>query len=118
MYRKRDCVSLSKPGVEYAIDWSLADSVLKAMATLAGSQGGGAVLYSEVIATAGLSADKTDELMRELAVLGLATTTTSDGKTIDGACIAREGLSRLAGRPAVAYPTLHWTDPAERSPVE
>jgi hypothetical protein len=102
IYRKGDYVSVSKPAVEYAIDWALADRVLKAIATVADSHGGRVVLYSQVIATAGLPVDKTDELMAELEVLGLAAQTTSDGKSIDGAYISREGLSRLAGRPAVA----------------
>jgi len=102
LYRKGDYVTVSKPGVEYAIDWTVADRVLTAIATAADSQGGRIVPYSQVVAMAGLPANKIDELMAELTVLGLAAQTTSDGSSIDGAYISREGLSRLAGRPAVA----------------
>ncbi|HSH94707.1 MAG TPA: hypothetical protein VK968_11225 [Roseimicrobium sp.] len=98
IYRKGDLVCVSKPGLEYAIDWSLADRVLEAIATVASSRGGVVVSYSQVIAAAGLPPERTDEVMSELGVLGLAATTTSDGKSIDGAYISAKGLSRLAGR--------------------
>lgn len=101
IYRNGDRVAASKPSVEYAIDWPCADTVLRAIATVAGSRAGKVVSYSQVITTAGLPADKTDELIAELTVLGLVAQTTSDGVHIDGVCLSREGWLRLSGSPAV-----------------
>ena len=99
IYRRGDYVAVSRPGVECAIDWTLADRILEAIITIAGSQAGRVVAYSQVIAAAGLGTDKTDELMAELTVLGLAAQTTLDGSRIwPVRLLSREGLSRLSGR--------------------
>ena len=98
LYRKGEYVAVSRPGVEYAIDWSLADRVLQTIATLADSRAGRGVDYSEVVASGGLPTEKVDELMAELGVLGLAHLSILDDSRIDVAEISRDGLSRLARR--------------------
>ena len=94
LYKKGNSLCISRWGVEYAIEWTDAKRVLRAISTVAGGRGGKVVAYADVVTAAGLRPEETDRLVSELSVLGLAD---RGGRGAQFVYVSIDGLRLLAG---------------------